>query len=339
MIKKILQKIINRENLTFDESYQIMNSIMHGEVNNSQIAGLLVGLKSKGEIADEIGGFVKAMRENSLKIHSASNAIDVCGTGGDNSNTFNISTAVAFVVAGVGIKVAKHGNRSISSKSGSSDVLSELGINVNLTKEESEKALEKIGISFLFAPNYHPAMKYVMPVRTDLGIKTVFNILGPLTNPASTKRQLVGVFNNVTANLMREAASKLNMEKVCFICTEDSYDEITLSGTTKVFEFDKKNGYKDYEITPNTFGYSMIKIGELVGGESNENAKIILDIFNGRELGPKKNVIIANAALALYSSGYSEDLQKCKLAAEESLISGNALKKLNQLKELGENVS
>lgn len=337
MIKESIQKVIGKEHLTFEESYQVMNSIMNGEVNNSHIAGLLVALKSKGEHADEVGGFVKAMRENSIKINSEIDSIDVCGTGGDNSNTFNISTAVSFVVAGVGVKVAKHGNRSISSKSGSSDVLTELGINVNLSKEQSEKALEEIGITFLFAPNYHPAMKYVMPVRRELGFKTVFNVLGPLTNPATTKRQMVGVFNDETAKLMREAATKLEMEKICFVCTENRFDEITLSGTTKVFEYSKESGIKDYELTPESFGYSKIELQELLGGEPKENARILLDIFHGKEIGSKRNVVIANAALALYSSGYSEDLQKCKLTAEESIISGKALKKLNELKEFGVN--
>jgi len=339
MIKELIQKTIDKENLTFDESHKIMNSIMRGEINNSHIAALLVALKSKGEHSDEVGGFAQAMRENSVKINSANlGAIDVCGTGGDNSNTFNISTAVAFVVAGAGVKVAKHGNRSISSKSGSSDVLTELGININLLNSQSEEALENIGITFLFAPNYHPAMKYVMPVRRELGFKTVFNILGPLTNPAGTKRQLIGTFNNTAAKLMREAVKKLDMEKVCFLCTDNKYDEITLSGITKVFEYDKNNGSRDYEISSDTFGYSKIKLNDLIGGDPKENAQIITNIFNGKELGTKRNVVVANAAVALYSSGYSDDLIKCKLTAEESLISGKALNKLIELKTFGENI-
>jgi len=315
-----------------------MNSIMNGEVNNSHIAALLVALKSKGEHANEVGGFVKAMRENSIKVDTAFNAIDVCGTGGDNSNTFNISTAVAFVVAGAGVKVAKHGNRSISSKSGSSDVLTELGVNVHLSKEQSEKALEEIGIAFLFAPNYHPAMKYVMPIRRELGFKTVFNILGPLTNPATTKRQMIGTFNNETAELMRESAKNLDMEKVCLICTENSFDEITLSGITKIFEYDKTHGSKEFNVSAETFGYSKVNLQELVGGGPEENAQILMDIYEGKEIGAKRNVVVANAAMALYSSGYSDNLVKCKLTVEESLISGKALNKLEQLKEFGETI-
>lgn len=336
MIKELIQKVIKNEHLTFDESYNVMNSIMHGEVNNSHIAGLLVALKSKGEHADEVGGFIKAMRENSIKINSEYDAIDVCGTGGDNSNTFNISTAVSFVVAGAGQKVAKHGNRSISSKSGSSDVLTELGINVNLSKEQSEKALDEIGITFLFAPNYHPAMKYVMPVRRELGFKTVFNILGPLTNPARTKRQMVGVFSDETAKLMREAVTKLEMDKVSFVCTDNMFDEITLSGVTKVFEYSNNLGSKEYQLTASSFGYSEIDIKELIGGDPKGNAKILMQIFEGKEIGAKRSVVIANAAFALYTAGYSEDLLKCKLTAEESIISGKALEKLNKLKEFGD---
>lgn len=333
MIKELIQKVIEKENLTFNESHQIMNSIMSGDVNNSHIAALLVALKSKGEHANEVAGFAKAMREKSIKIKSSSNdCIDVCGTGGDNSNTFNISTAVSFVVAGAGVKVAKHGNRSISSKSGSSDVLTELGVNINLSNVESEEALNQIGISFLFAPNYHPAMKHVMPVRRDLGFKTVFNILGPLTNPASVKRQMIGTYNYKTAELMREASKNLEMEKACFVCTENKYDEITLTGETKVFEYDAIKGNSEYFITPETFGYPKLELEDLAGGNPKENAKIILDIFEQKKKDARFYVVAANAALALYSSSYSDDLQGCKNTAEESILSGNALNKLYDLK-------
>jgi len=333
MINKQIKKVIEKQNLSIDESYKVMNSIMSGEVNNSQIAALLVALKSKGEHADEVAGFVKGMREKSVKIKSSSaDCVDVCGTGGDNSNTFNISTAVSFVVAGAGIKVAKHGNRSISSKSGSSDVLTELGIDINLSNEESEKALNEIGISFLFAPNYHPAMKYVMPVRRELGFKTIFNILGPLTNPASVKRQIIGTYNYKTAELMRKATQNLEMEKVCFVCTENKYDEITLTGETKVFEYDTVKGNSEYFITPETFGYPKLDLEDLAGSNPKENSKIILEIFEQKRKDARFCVVAANAALAIYSSGYSDDLSECKNAAEESILNGKALAKLNELR-------
>jgi anthranilate phosphoribosyltransferase len=331
MIKEIIQKVINKEKLNFNEAHVAMNKIMSGEVNNSQIAALLTALKSKGETAEEVAGFAKAMREKSIKVNSTIQAVDVCGTGGDNSNTINISTAVAFVVAGTGIKVAKHGNRSISSKSGSSDVLTELGVNINLSNETSKKALEEVGITFLFAPNYHPAMKYVMPVRRELGFKTVFNILGPLTNPAETKKQIIGTFGNATAKLMREAVKYLDMEKVCFICTENKYDEITLTGKTFVYEYDNKSGIKDYVITPETFNYPQIDITDIVGGTPKENAKQILNLFEKKEKTPLYFVVAANAAFALYSSGFSNNLNECQKAAEDSIDNGKALLKLKKL--------
>lgn len=331
MIKEIIQKVINKEKLNFNEAHVAMNKIMSGEVNNSQIAALLTALKSKGETAEEVAGFALAMREKSIKVNSTIQAVDVCGTGGDNSNTINISTAVAFVVAGTGIKVAKHGNRSISSKSGSSDVLTELGVNINLSNETSKKALEEVGITFLFAPNYHPAMKYVMPVRRELGFKTVFNILGPLTNPAETKKQIIGTFGNATAKLMREAVKYLDMEKVCFICTENKYDEITLTGKTFVYEYDNKSGNKDYVITPETFNYPQIDITDIVGGTPKENAKQILNLFEKKEKTPLYFVVAANAAFALYSFGFSNNLNECQKAAEDSIDNGKALLKLKKL--------
>ena len=207
---------------------------MSGNENNSKIASLLTALKIKGETSEEVAGFVKAMREKVINIKCENErVIDVCGTGGDGSGTFNISTAVSFVVAGAGVNVAKHGNRSISSKSGSSDVLHELGVDVQLNPELSEKALNEIGIAFLFAPLYHPAMKHVAPIRKELEFRSIFNILGPLTNPAGVKRQMIGTFNDDTAKLMTDAIKLLEMEKVAFLCTNNSFDEITLTDDNK----------------------------------------------------------------------------------------------------------
>lgn len=313
-----------------------MNSIMEGEANNSQIASALTALKIKGATSEEIGAFAKAMRDKSVKISVDGLApIDVCGTGGDSSGTFNISTSAAFVVAAMGIPVAKHGNRSISSKSGSADVLKELGVNIELTKEQSAQALSEVGITFLFAPLYHPAMKYAAPVRRELGIKTVFNILGPLTNPAGTKKQVIGVFNNKTAKLMAEAAEYLDMEKVCFVCTDNRYDEITLTGTTKVFEYKKENGVSEFEITPSSFGLEPISLSDIKGDSAESNAKIILDIFEGIE-SHALNVTAANAALGLYAADYSNDLKECFDAAVGVIKSGKAMDKLNELKSFGD---
>ncbi|MDP3149714.1 MAG: anthranilate phosphoribosyltransferase [Ignavibacteria bacterium] len=334
MIKDILEKVIAKQHLSFEESFKAMNSIMNGEVNNSQLAGLLIGLKSKGKSAEEIAGFASAMRENSIKIKTNNVlTIDVCGTGGDNSGTFNISTAVAFVVAGVGVSVAKHGNRSISSLCGSADVLQELGININLSPEQSEKALHQIGITFLFAPNFHPAMKHAAPVRKELGMKTIFNMLGPLTNPAGVKHQLIGTFNNQAAELMCSAAEYLGFEKVCFVCTDNRFDEILLNGETNVYEYDKTNGTKNYKITNETFSYPKVTLEEIAGADAKTNADIILNVLRDKKSNGAFYTVCANAAMALYAANFSSDLEVCKLAAEESILSGTAYDKLVALKD------
>jgi anthranilate phosphoribosyltransferase len=333
MMKYYIEKAIAKENLSFDEAYDAMISIMNGSVDNSNLAGLLIALKSKGESASEVAGFAKAMRDKSIKIHSDSdNAIDVCGTGGDNSGTFNISTAVAFVAAGAGIKVAKHGNRSISSKSGSADVLQELGININLTKEQAEEALNRIGITFLFAPLYHPAMKYAAQVRKELGIKTVFNMLGPLTNPAGVKKQIIGTFSRSAAKIMCEALNYLDSEKVCFICCNDMFDEVHLGDFTTIYEFAKGSENKFYDISNDDFDYPKIHFNQIKGDSSAENAKIILEVLGNKTMNGAYHTIAANAALALYISGYSENLKECARAAEDSILTGSAIDKLNELK-------
>lgn len=334
MIKDILEKVIAKQHLSFDESLKVMNSIMNGEVNNSQLAGLLIGLKSKGKSAEEIAGFASAMRENSIKIKTNNVlTIDVCGTGGDNSGTFNISTAVAFVVAGVGVQVAKHGNRSISSLCGSADVLQELGININQTPERSEEALHKIGITFLFAPNYHPAMKYAAPVRKELGMKTIFNMLGPLTNPAGVKHQLIGTFNNQAAELMCSASEYLGFEKVCFVCTDNRFDEILLNGETNVYEYDKTTGTKNYKITNDTLSYPKVHLEEIAGADAKTNAEIILNVLKDKMCNGAFYTICANAAMALYAANFSNELEVCKKAAEKSILSGKAYEILIALRE------
>jgi anthranilate phosphoribosyltransferase len=310
---------------------------MSGNENNSKIASLLTALKIKGETSEEVAGFVKAMREKVIYIRcEKERVIDVCGTGGDGSGTFNISTAVSFVVAGAGVNVAKHGNRSISSKSGSSDVLHELGVDVQLNPELSEKALNEIGIAFLFAPLYHPAMKHVAPIRKELEFRSIFNILGPLTNPAGVKRQLIGTFSDKTAQLMSEAIKLLEMEKVTFLCTKNSYDEITLTDSTKVYEVNQDHSMYYYSLTNENFGFPKITLENIQGGNAKENAEIIYDIFSNKNIGPAYDVVIANAALALKTSGISDNLLECKQIAEESIKSGATLNKLNELKEFGE---
>ncbi|MGK9477294.1 anthranilate phosphoribosyltransferase [Melioribacter sp. OK-6-Me] len=336
MLKEYIEKISNRENLSFNEAYSAMSRIMSGECNNSQIAGLLTALKTKGETAEEVAGFAGAMRQFSIKIEiEDENLIDVCGTGGDNSNTFNISTATAFVVAGAGVKVAKHGNRSISSKCGSADVISLLGIDINLTPEQSKRALDKIGIAFLFAPIYHPAMKYAAPVRKELGTKTIFNILGPLTNPAGTKKQLIGTFSNRTSALMAEAAQYLNMDSAAFVCTANQYDEITLTDETNIKFYKKDKPIEDIKIDNTHFSFEKIKLKNITSDSPEKNAKFILSIIQEKQKGDAYNVVVANAAMALLIAGVAESIEEAKSIAIESIESGNAYKKLQDIRNFG----
>jgi len=335
MIKEYLQKVIDKEDLSFDESYTAMIEIMSGEVNNSYLAGFLIALKSKGERPAEVAGFAKAMQEKSIRIIcDDENVIDVCGTGGDNSG-FNISTAATFVAAGAGVKVAKHGNRSISSKSGSADVLQALGVNINLTKEQSEESLNKIGIAFLFAPLYHPAMKYAAPVRKELGIKTVFNMLGPLTNPARVKKQIIGTFSLKAASIMAEAAKFLDLQKVCFLCGSDKYDEIYLGDNTDVHEYNAGKEIKSYTLSNKSFDYPLIHFDDIKGDTPEVNAQIILNIFERKVQNGAFHTVTANTALALYAADYSNNLEECKRAAENSILSGAAMAKLNEFKKFG----
>ncbi|MCA0386901.1 MAG: anthranilate phosphoribosyltransferase [Bacteroidetes bacterium] len=338
-MKTYIEKMLEREHLSFDEAFFVMDTIMSGEVNNSQLAALLIALKGKGETASEIAGFAKAMRGKSVKVETGrTDLIDVCGTGGDDSGTFNISTAAAFVVAGAGIGVAKHGNKSISSRSGSADVLSELGIKIDLTPEQTKQALNEIGIGFLFAPHYHPAMKYAALVRKELGMKTAFNLLGPLTNPAGTKKQLIGVYNNKSAALMAEAAGYLEMERVCFICTGDRRDEITLDEPTLVYEYRKDSGVKEYELTAEGLGYPAVRIEELLGDSPEHNAKLIFNLLRKPERDGKFFVVAANSALALYCAGVSDEIKTCLEIAEDSILTGKAFQKMEELRKFGESL-
>ncbi|MDA3861496.1 MAG: anthranilate phosphoribosyltransferase [Melioribacteraceae bacterium] len=338
MINEMLNKLLDKTDLTFNEAEEVAELLMHGKINNAQIAALLTALHIKGETPNEIAGFANAMRSNGLKLDvSQDNLIDVCGTGGDNSGTFNISTAVAFVVAGAGVKVAKHGNRSITSKSGSSDVLQELGVNIELTPDQSVVAINTIGISFLFAPIYHPAMRYVAPVRQELGFKTIFNVLGPLTNPANTTHQMIGTFNKDIALKMAEAAKTLGMERVAFVCTNNQYDEITLTHTSEIVELNNSQ-ITVTEMDTSTFGYDTIELSDIEGGTPNDNAQIIFDLFSTDARSIHFNVVAANATLALYTSGKYSTLLEAQNAAEDSILSGKALKKLKQLIDFGKDL-
>jgi len=330
---ELLNKLISGKNLSFDEASSVMQNILKNEISDVLKASYLIALKAKGETPDEIAGFAQTMRDNSIKLNLATNSfIDVCGTGGDSSGTFNISTAVTFVAAGAGLKIAKHGNRSISSKSGSADVLKEMGVRIDLSKEETENLLDNSGIAFLFAPLYHPAMKFVASVRRELAMKTVFNMLGPLTNPAGTKKQLIGTYNLEAANKMAEAAKYLDMEKISFICTDNRFDEVTLSGNTDVITYTANEALTFENFSPADFGYPQLALSDVKGGEPVENAGILLKIFNSKSHTPHTYVACANAALAIKTAGISDNLKECVEIAEDAIFSGKALAKLEELK-------
>ena len=329
MIQGAISKLVLKQNLTLDEAENVMNYIMEGKATNAQIAAFLVSLRLKGETIDEITACAKIMRSKSSAINpKVKYLVDTCGTGGDNSGTFNISTAAAFVVSGTGVSVAKHGNKSVSSKCGSADVLSALGVNIELSPKEVEKCIEEVGMGFMFAPMFHPAMKHALAARKEIGIRTVFNMLGPLTNPANAQSQLIGVFNPELLNMFAEVLKNLKVQHA-LIVHGNGLDEITICGKTKVCEL--KNGIiTEYEINPSDFGFKISSMDELKGDSAEENAKIIIEILNGIK-GPKRDIVLINSAAALLTTGIVDNLKDGIELAKKSIDSGNALEKLNEL--------
>ncbi len=328
-ISQFLNKIVNNVNLTTWESELLMKEMLQGNLTQVQIAAILVALRMKGETHEEILGFIKVMRKKMNKVKIGGLVIDTCGTGGDGSGTFNISTAAALVAAGVGIKVAKHGNRSASSLCGSADVLEKLGVNIQLTPEQAEECLENVGITFLFAPLYHPAMKYVVPVRKELGFRSVFNFLGPLLNPSGVKRQIIGVPNKEIAEKLAEVAKRLDYEHLLIVTSGDGLDEISVSADTHIFELKNKQ-VTNRRVTPESFGFKKALRNELRGGDASYNADIICRILDG-EKGPKRDVVVVNSAAALYIAGKVKDITEGIKLAEESIDSGRAKKILKNL--------
>lgn len=330
-MKNILNKLLKQENLTYSETKEVMNNIMEGKLNNSQIASFLTALRIKGETVDEITACAEIMREKAFSIKpNVENYVDTCGTGGDGTNSFNISTITAFVTAGADVPVAKHGNRSVSSKSGSADVMKELGINIDIKPDKVKECIEKIGIGFLFAPSFHKAMKFAMPVRRELGIRTIFNVLGPLTNPANAKAQLMGVFAVNLTETLANVLKNLGL-KHAMVVHGSGLDEIAIHNETQISEL--KNGkVMTYKIKPEEFGIKTSSISSIKGGKPKENAEIIMNILNG-ERSPKRDIVILNSGAAIYVSGKAETFHKGIKLAEKSIDSKNALKKLEELKE------
>ena len=331
MIQAIISKLAEKHNLTEDEAGQAMLEIMEGKATDAQIAAFLVGLRLKRETIDEITACARIMRQKASSIDpKAKFLVDTCGTGGDKSNTFNISTAAAFVASGAGASVAKHGNKSISSKCGSADVLKELGVNIELSPKQAEKCIEEIGIGFMFAPIFHPAMKFASNARKEIGIRTIFNLLGPLANPANAKSQLIGVFDESMLHVFAEVLKNLGSEHV-IIVNGDGIDEITVCAKTKVCEL-KGGRIESYEISPEDFGLKISSLNSIAGGTPQENANIILDILSGAK-GPKRDVVLMNAAAALLAAGKAKGYKDGIELAAQSIDSRNAMKKLNELEK------
>ncbi len=329
-MKQILEQLLNQHNLTRDEAYNIMLSIMSGEYDDAQIAGFLMALRAKGETVDEIAGFAQAMREKMVTIQLETTAIDMCGTGGDALGTFNISTAATFVIAGAGVHVAKHGNRSMTSKSGSADVLQALGISIDKSVEESTEDIENIGLGFMFAPAYHPAMKHAIGARKALATRTVFNILGPLCNPADVKAQAMGIFHPELTEVQANVLKALGSTDVMVFHGRDGLDEISTTTTSKISQMKNGNDVNTFEFDPSKLGLNRVSLNKLQGGEPKENAEIIKSILNG-EIGPKRDIVLLNAAAGIVVGGKAQNLKEGLVKATESVDSNAALNILTQL--------
>ena len=332
-IQAAIQTVINKTDLSENEMRSVMNNIMTGECTDAQIAGFLVGLRSKGETVGEITAAASVMRELASRVHiNHDNLIDTCGTGGDGHNTFNISTTAAFVVAAAGGHVAKHGNRSVSSKSGSADVLETAGVKLELTPEQVAQCVEEIGIGFMFAPMHHSAMKHAIGPRKDLGVRTVFNVLGPLTNPAGAKRQVMGVFSQDWLETLANVLKNLGSEQVMIVHSEDGMDEISISAPTNIAEL-KDGEIKTYKIEPEQFGMQRADISTLVVENVEESFNVMQAVLDNQS-GPTQDIVLLNAGAAIYTAGIEDTLATGIASARQVIENGSASSRLNQLVKL-----
>ena len=332
MIRKAIQEILNGHDLDFETSKAVMEQMMEGRATPAQMGALLAALRMKGETVEEITAFAAVMREKGLKISPMRHVIDIVGTGGDGTGTFNISTTSAFVVAAGGVPVAKHGNRGISSKSGAADVLEQLGVWLDLTPEQNGHVLKDAGICFMFAPAYHASMKHAAPVRREMGVRTIFNVLGPLSNPAGATMQLMGVYDRKLVEPLAQVLSNLGVVRGLAVSGSDGMDEATLTGPTHVCEI-RYGQLNAYDITPEQFGLARCEMQALLGGTPAENAQITRDILEGRETGPKRDIVILNAALALYLGIDGCSTADCITMAREIIDSGKAAAKLEEFRQ------
>ncbi len=333
MIAEQIKKIVAGNNLTHEEAREVMDEIMSGRASSVQMAAYISSLSTKGETVEEVTASAEVMREYGAKLNHDLDVIEIVGTGGDKSNSFNISTTSAFIMAAAGCKVAKHGNRAASSKSGAADCLEALGINIDMSIDTAKKMLEEEGFCFLFAPNYHKAMKYVAPVRKELGIRTVFNLLGPLSNPANAKRELMGVYSEDLLEPMVRVLVNLGVTRCMCVYGVDRLDEISISASTKVCEY-KDGKITSYTINPEDFGFTKADKAEILGGDGKENAEITLNILKGTERGPKRNVVLLNAGAGIYLADRTDSLEEGIKMAADIIDSGLALEKLEKIRKL-----
>lgn len=335
MIKEAIVKIVNKEDLTYDEAYAVMNEIMSGETTPTQNAAFLAALSTKSaraETTEEIAGCAAAMRDHAVKVETDMDLFEIVGTGGDNAHSFNISTTSALVAAAGGVKVAKHGNRAASSQCGTADCLEALGVNIQQSPQRCVELLNEVGMCFFFAQKYHTSMKYVGAIRKELGFRTVFNILGPLTNPGSPKMQLLGVYDEYLAEPLAQVLISLGVKRGMVVYGQDKLDEISMSAPTTVCEF-KDGWFKSYAITPEGFGFERCTKADLLGGTPEENAAITRAILNG-EKGHKRNAVLMNAGAALYIGGKAESMKAGVALAAELIDSGKAAVTLDKLIEV-----
>ncbi len=340
----ILEKISRYEDLENTEASHAIRLILKGEVSNEEISAFLMGMRMKKPAISELTAFVKEMRRVAIPVEvNIKNAVDLCGTGGDKSGTFNISTAAMFVTAGAGVPVLKHGNRSVSSKSGSYDVLEALGAVPNLPKKAVESLYNETGMAFMFAPNFHPALKYVMPARRALKVRTFFNMLGPLLNPADVKRQVIGTFNAEAAEKMIQILENLNTNHVVTLHSDDGLDEVSLSADTVIYEYSAGSPLKKIRFNPDSLGYNLVDLSELYGGSADENARMIKTVLQGSSTKAQRKIVELNAAFAIYVSGISDSLTDAVTRASKSIDTGEAMKKLElfvvESKKLGDMVN
>ena len=330
MIREAIARLLERKSLGVEEAEGVMGEIMHGEATPAQIAGYLTALRMKGETVEEIAGSARAMKDHAIRVEvGREGLVDTCGTGGDGAHTFNISTTAALVVAGAGLPVAKHGNRSASSRCGSADLMEALGVKIDLGPQQVARCIEEVGIGFLFAPHFHPAMRHAAPVRKELGVRTIFNILGPLVNPASPSIQLLGVFSAELTAPLAQVLSQLGTRRALVVHSADGLDELSTTGPNQISELEGGR-VRTYTQDPQELGLPRARIQDLIGGGVEENCRITLAVLGG-EKGPRRDVVLLNAGAVLYAAGKAPDLRHSLGLAAWAIDSGAARKKLEEL--------